>query len=249
MSRDMAALEIQPGEMASEVDRLRQQNAELKMRLSNLIDANREISESLDTSSVLQKVIENARSLTHARYGVLLTFDESGNVQDVYTSGMTPEEESSLPYSPSRRGLLGYLSEVEGPVGLADIASHPASIGFPEDHPQMKTFLSVQVRQGKEHVGTIFLAEKDGGREFSEEDEETIVMFVPQAASAITNARRYEHELRAKADLEAILDITPVGLAVFDAKTEKLISYNSEFKRVADEEGILETPWEESLPL
>ena len=228
---------------------LRQQNADLKKRLSNLIDASRRISGSLDTDTVLEEVLESARSLTGARYGVLLTYDEHDGVRDVFTSGMTAEERGALQDSPTGQGLLGYINEIEEPLRLADIASHPESVGFPENHPPMKTFLGMQIRYRGERVGNIFLTEKEAEQEFTEEDEENIVMLASQAGTAISNARIYEQELRAKADLEALVNIAPVGVAVFDARTGAMVSYNPEIKRLLTGHSIVETPWEEIFPL
>ena len=120
---------------------------------------------------------------------------------------------------PKGLGLLKYLNEIEGPLRLADIASHPRSVGFPEGHPPMKTFLGTPVLHLGERLGNIYLTEKEGGREFTLEDEETLVMFASQAGMAIVNARRYSDEHRARADLEALVNTSPVGVLVFDAKT------------------------------
>ena len=228
---------------------LRQQNAELKKRLSSLMDASRRISGSLDTDTVLEEVIDSARSLTGAGYGVLLTYDEHGGVRDVFTTGMTAEERGALQDYPTGQGLLGYLNEIEEPLRLADIASHPESVGFPENHPPMKTFLGMQIRYRGEHVGNIFLTEKAAEQEFTEEDEETIVMLASLAGTAISNARIYEQELRARADLEALVNISPVGVAVFDAKTGAMVSHNPEIKRLLTDHSMVDTPWEEIFPL
>ena len=133
---------------------------------------------------------------------------------------------------PKGLGLLQYLNEIEGPLRLAEIASHPSSVGFPKDHPPMTTFLGAPVRHRGERLGNIYLTEKEGGQEFTPEDEETLVMFASQAGMAIVNARRYSDEHRARADLEALVNISPVGVLVFDAKTGDLVSLNQESRRI-----------------
>ena len=157
--------------------------------------------------------------LTDARYGALVAFDASGGIETLITSGITPEERGRLGDLPKGLGLLQYLNEIEEPLRLADIASHPRSVGFPKGHPTMRTFLGTPVRHQGERLGNIYLTEKEGGWEFTPEDEETLVMFASQAAVVIANARRYAEEHRAKADLEALLNTSPVGVLVFDAKT------------------------------
>ena len=81
-------------------------------------------------------------------------------------------------------------------------------------------------------VGHFFLAEKDGGQEFTPDDEEVLVLFASQAATAIANARTHRAEQRARADLEALVDTSPVGVLVFDAKTGTPVSLNREAKRI-----------------
>ena len=161
-----------------------------------------------------------------------MAFDDSGGIETLITSGITPEERPLFGNLPNGLGLLRYLNEVEEPLRLADIASHPRSVGFPKNHPPMKTFLGTPVRHLGERFGNIYLTEKEGGREFTPEDEQTIVMFASHAAMVIANARRYSDEHRAKADLEALVNISPVGVLVFDAKTRELVSRNQEALRI-----------------
>ena len=248
MSDDVSAPLSQWDGGREEASSLQHQNAELRNRLTSLIDAIRRISGTLHTGTVLERVVESARTLTNARYGVLLTYDEDGGVRDVFTSGMTPEERSSLEHQPRGAGLPEYLNETQGPLRLGDISGHPALTGFPENHPPANTFLGMQIRNDVEHVGNIFLTERKFGQEFTEVDEETIVMLVSLAAIAITNARTHENERRARADLEALLDISPVAVSVFDAKTGHMVSCNAEFMRIAGNPETLRTGWEDAIP-
>lgn len=211
---------------------LLQEIESLRARLSKLSEASRRVSENLDIHIVLQEVIDNARYLTGARYGALLTYGQSGDMQDFITSGLSPQEIERLNTSPRGLGLLGYMNEIQAPLRLADISSHPRSIGFPENHPPMKTFLGMPIRHQGEHVGNIYLTEKESGREFTSEDQDVLVMFASQAGAAISNARRYREEQQAKADLEALVNISPVGVLVFDAVTADLVSANDETRRI-----------------
>ena len=201
-------------------------------RLSLMADACRRISQSLDQKVVLQEIVDSSRSLTGARYGALVAFDEHGAIEEFLTSGMTTEEQNRLRNLPKGLGLLGYLNEIPEPLRLQDIARHPRSIGFPEGHPPMKTFLGVPIRHLGDPVGNIYLTEKEGGREFTQEDEDTLVLFASQAVVVINNARTYEQEKRAKADLEGLINISPVGVLVFDAKSGDLLSRNEETRRI-----------------
>ena len=124
------------------------------------------------------------------------------------------------------------MNEVREPLRLAEISSHPSSVGFPSNHPPMKTFLGMPIRYQDEHVGNIYLTEKSGGGEFTTEDQEVLIMFASQAGAAIANARRYREQQQARADLEALINISPVGVLVFDGKTGDLLSANDETRRL-----------------
>ena len=227
---------------------LLRENAALKERLSKLSEATLRISDDLDITGVLHKVIDSARSLTGAKYGVLLSYDGAAEVESVIASGLTEDEIQQVSRQPVGLGLLGYLNEVRDPVRIADIAQHPNSVGFPENHPPMKTFLGMQIRNRGEHLGNIFLTEKHDRLEFTPEDEEILVLFASQAAHAISNARRYHEAQRSKANLETLFDISPVAIAIFDLKAGKLLSYNQEILRLFGDQETIETPWEENLP-
>ena len=95
-------------------------------------------------------------------------------------------------------------------------------------------FLSAPLLHQGDFVGVIFLARDTGMEEFGQEDEETLVMFASQAAMVIANARRYREEQRARNDLETLINISPVGVAVFDAKTGAPVSFNREAVRIVD---------------
>ena len=234
MNPDIAESQVlrRPGVTLEEADSLRRENEALRDRLSRLSKASIRITEHLDHDAVLQGVIDEARLLTDARYGALVAFGAPGSIETLITSGITPEERGRLGDLPKGLGLLQYLNEVEEPLRLANIASHPRSVGFPKGHPTMKTFLGTPVRHQGESLGNIYLTEKEGGREFTADDEESLVMFASQAAVVIANARRYTEEHRAKDDLEALVNTSPVGVLVFDAKTGDLVSLNQEARRI-----------------
>ena len=204
----------------------------LRARLSGMNEATLRIAGELDPGAVPQRVIDEARSLTGARYGALLILDGVGGIEDFITSGITPQEIARIQAQPQVMGILSFLSEIEEPLRLRDIASHPRSIGFPPGHPPMRSFLGTPVFHRGERLGNIYLTEKEDSLEFTAEDEETIAVFASHAAVAIANARRHRNERQAKADLEALLDTSPVAVLVHDAKTKSLLSLNQETRRI-----------------
>ena len=211
----------------------------LRERLSRLGEAGLRINEDLDFSTVLQGVLDSARSLTGARYGVLVLHDADGTAADFLASGMTPEETGRLWNIPGWPEHFAYLGRMQGPLRVPDLLGHLRSLSLPELVPPLEVservaFLTFPVLHRGERVGSIFLAEKESGREFSEEDEETLALFASQAALAIANARRHREEQRARNDLETLVDISPVGVAVFDAATGLPRSFNREARRIVD---------------
>ena len=107
------------------------------------------------------------------------------------------------------------------------------ALGFsPDDRLPSKTFQGTPMRHLGVHVGNFYLVEKAGGEAFTDEDEEILVLFAAQAATAIANARTYRAERRARADLEALIETSPVGVVVFEARTGALVSLNREAARI-----------------
>ena len=208
------------------------ENPTLRTRLSRLTEAILRISEDLDLDTVLQEIVDSARSLTDARYSAITTMNESGDLQDLLFSGLTPEQRQLILERQDGVALLGYLTNMAGPVRIPDFVNHAGFAGFPEFRPAITTFLGTQIRDGDRYIGNIYLGEKEGRQDFTQEDEETLEMFANQAAIAINNARRYGEELRAKADLEALVNTSPVAVMVFDARTRRVVKFNQEAHRI-----------------
>ena len=215
-------------------DELRRENEALRDRISRLSAAVLRISASLDLDTVLREVVESARALTGARYGVIITLDQSGPVRDFVTSGLTPEEHRRLESWSDGPRLFEHLRDLPGPLRLGDGRSFVRALGFSSDRLPTGTLQGTPMRHRGAHVGNFFLADKAGGEEFTSEDEEVLVLFASQAAAAIANARAYRQEQRARADLEALVDTSPVGVVVFDARTGQPVSLNREARRMAE---------------
>ena len=223
-----------------ELDRLDERDRriqELEKRLSRLSRASLRITENLDFNTVLQGVLDSARSLTGARYGVIALHDDTGVVEDFLSSGMTPDETSRLWTLPGWPSHFEYLSRIPGPLRVPDLPGHIRSLGLPELVPPVPvsekvSFLAFPILHRGERTGSIFLAEKELEQEFTQEDEETLALFASQAAMAIANARRHGEERRVRADLETLIDTSPVGVVVFDATTGVPKSLNREARRI-----------------
>ena len=190
---------------------------------------------------MLQEVIDSARSLAGASYGGISTIYEARRGKDLVTSGMTTEEHQRLAETPGGADFFQYLLGLAGPLRIPDMGSHFRLLGLPEFQPPMPatSFLAALLRNQGMAWGVIYLANGEGGREFTAEDEETLVMFASQAALVIANARRYREEQKARTDLETLINTSPVGVAVFDAKTGAAVSFNREAVRIMQ---VLRTP-------
>ena len=209
---------------------------ELEERLSRLSDASLRINESLDFDTVLQEVVDGARALTASRYGAITVLGDAGQTPNFIVSGVTREEHQGLWDMPQGRAFFEYLSGLEQPLRVSDVDGHLSAMNLPNFLPSVtvKSLMVAPIRHQGAGVGTIYLGHDTEGSEFSREDEETLVMFASQAAMAIANARRHREERQAKADLETLLDTSPVGVAVFDAATGALRSFNREAMRLVD---------------
>ena len=203
-------------------------------RLSKLSEASLRINESLDLDTVLQGVLDSARSLTGARYGGITTIDEAGQPKDFVTSGTTPEEHRALAETPDGPRFFEFLLGLSTPLRIPDMISHFRALGLPDFQSPVpaKSFLATSLRNQGRPRGIVYLANGEDEREFTAEDEEILVMFASQAALVVANALRHEDEQRTRADLQALVDISPVGVLIFDGKTRDLLSLNPETRRI-----------------
>ena len=206
--------------------------ASLRERMARLSSASLRISGSLDLESVLREVVDSARILTGAESSAITTVDRMEGIRDFISSGLTSEERRQLRDVPEGERLWGYLLQSARPLRVDDLASHLDALGIATAPILRRSYLGAPIRHRGVIVGHFYLASKEGGQGFTDEDEETLVLFASQAATAIANAQAYRDERRARADLEALVDTSPVGVAVFDAKTGALVRFNREGRRI-----------------
>ncbi len=165
--------------------RLSAQNRELLA----LHEAGLAIAGELDLDAVLQRIVDRACELVGSRYGALSLLGEQGGIESFLTAGLTPEERAAIGPLPVGHGLLGVVL-VEGQrLRLPDLTRDPRSVGFPPNHPPMRSLLAVPIVIHGAIVGNLYLTEKRDAPEFSADDEEMLVRFATQAAVAIDNAR------------------------------------------------------------
>src|SRR5512133_1321415 len=150
-----------------------------------------------------------AAALTGARYAALGVIDASGSrLERFVTHGLDDGTRAAIGDPPQGRGILGALITDASPLRLHAIADDPRSVGFPANHPPMKTFLGVPVLLRGTAYGNLYLTEKDGGVDFTQEDQELVELLASQAAVAIENARLYESATRWSRQLESLIEVS-----------------------------------------
>ncbi len=223
----------------AEHEHARRDNRALRDRVAALSAAILRTNASLELDTVLREVVEAARSLTGARLGVVATVDAAGAVRETFFSGFTPEERREVAawQDKDNVALYSHLRELPGPLRLPDLASYVRSLGIAPARAFSCTFQGTPMRHGGTDVGHFFLADKADGEAFTDEDEEVLVLFAAQAATAIANARAHGAERRARTQLEALLETSPVGVVVLDAQSGHVASINREARRIMERLG------------
>ncbi len=207
----------------AQLDQIAEQLRQLAMakdRLQGLLDAVLAISRESDLPAVLHCVVTTAMGLVGARYGALGVLDESGeHLGQFITAGLSESERAALAdvEFPRGRGVLGHLIHHPEPIRVDDIASHPASAGFPPGHPHMRTLLGVAISVRGTIYGDLYPSERRDGRPFDREDEDIVVTLAGAAGIAIENVRLYEQVRESAEHFQRLLLPTLPDLRPFTA--------------------------------
>lgn len=162
-------------------------------KLRALVDAGILLTQELSLDAVLQRIVEVASQLLAARYAALGVLSDDGvTLKNFVTTGLSEEERRAIGPPPTGKGLLGAVVKGEKPLRVADLTKHPLSAGFPPGHPPMKSFLGVPIIFRGKVFGRLYLTEKIGADEFSDEDEELATVLAAQAGVAVENALLYQ---------------------------------------------------------
>jgi signal transduction histidine kinase len=177
-------------------------------RLRALFAAGLAVSSELSLETLLQRLVEAAAELTGARYSALGVIDPTGwQLERFVTHGVDSETHAAIGDLPRGKGILGVLIRDASALRLHDLTEDPRSVGFPPGHPPMRTFLGVPVVLRGVAYGNLYLTEKEGGEDFTEEDEELVTLLAGQAAVAIENARLYEASTRWSQQLQSLNEV------------------------------------------
>ena len=177
-------------------------------RLRALVETGVAITSELSIDALLQRLVESASELTGARYAALGVIDRTGaELERFLTTGIDAETKGAIGDLPRGRGILGVLIREDEPLRLHNIGDDSRSVGFPPNHPPMKTFLGVPVHLRGVAYGNLYLTEKAGGEDFTDEDQELVELLASQAAVAIENARLYEAATTWSRQLESLNEV------------------------------------------
>ena len=162
-------------------------------RAERLLETGLALASELSLPALLQRIIEIAVDLAGARYGALGVLASDGvHLSDFITAGLTQADRDAIGHLPTGKGVLGVLITAPEPMRLADIALDPRSVGFPPNHPPMRSLLGAPIRAHGRVFGNIYLTDKQAAATFTDDDEASLVVLATQAGVAIANAQLYE---------------------------------------------------------
>ncbi|WP_179956877.1 GAF domain-containing sensor histidine kinase [Amycolatopsis anabasis] len=206
-------------ELLREVQDRIEQLVDSRDQMDGLLEAMLAVSSGLELDATLRRIVHAAIDLVDCRYGalgVLNPNDEGDRLSEFVYEGIDEETRQRIGDLPEGHGLLGLLIDQPKPVRLIDLSQHPASVGFPEHHPPMRTFLGVPVRVRDVVFGNLYLAEKKNGQAFTEDDEVVVLALAAAAGIAVENARLYEETRLRQRWQEATSEIRAELLAATD---------------------------------
>jgi signal transduction histidine kinase len=181
---------------------------DVEHKLHRLLDAVITVASELSLPDTLRRITELAAELAGAEFAALGVIGPDRLLLEFVTVGLDPHVREQIGDLPSGKGILGLLIDHPEPIRLPDLGQHPASFGFPPNHPPMGTFLGVPIRVRNEVFGNLYLTEKRGGGEFSEQDEDLMVALAAAAGIAVENARLFEETARRERWLAASGEVT-----------------------------------------
>lgn len=199
--------EMRLRELLAEVQQRLAEIAGTRDRLDGLLEAFIAVSSGLEIEQTLRRIVQAAADLADAQYAALGVLGAGERLSQFVHVGVDEHTRSQMGDLPSGLGLLGLLIREPRPLRLTDLAQHPASVGFPPNHPPMRSFLGVPIRVRGEAFGNLYLTEKRGGGEFTEDDEIVVQALAAAAGVAVDNSRLYEEARRRQRWTEAAAEI------------------------------------------
>ena len=202
--------------------------------LSPLSKALLRISASLDIETVLQETVDSLREVTGALDGCIVTIDETGTPLEFVTTGMTKAQHRAMEEWSAGPELFEHLRDLSGPFRIKNFKQYARKLGVTWEFALSSGCVCTPIRHMGVQVGSFFLGDKGTDTEFTDEDIDALMLFAFHAGAAIVNARAFRAEQRTRADLEALIETSPVGVVVLDPKSGKPVSINREARNLFD---------------
>lgn len=235
-------------ELLAEVQDRVEQIVESRDRLDGLLEAMLVVTSGLELDATLRTIVHSATNLVDARYGALEVHDQENRVQHFVHEGIDEETVRQIGHLPEGLGIIGLLIDEPKPLRLDDLSKHPASVGFPPNHPPMRTFLGVPVRVRDESFGTLYLTNKTNGQPFSDDDEVLVQALAAAAGIAIANAGLYQQAKARQSWIEATRDIATELLSGTEPATVFRLVAEEALKLTAADAALVAIPIDENAP-
>jgi two-component system sensor histidine kinase DevS len=235
-------------ELLTEVQERVEQIIKGRDRLDGLVEAMLVVTAGLELDTTLRTIVHTAIELVDAQYGALGVRGEGHELAEFVYEGIDDAMREKIGRLPEGRGVLGVLIDEPKPIRLDDITQHPASVGFPPNHPPMRTFLGVPVRIRDEVFGNLYLTEKTTGQPFTEDDEVLVQALAAAAGIAIDNARLYEQSQARQSWIEATRDIGTELLSGADPATVFRLIADEALKLTGAEGSFVLVPADDEVP-
>lgn len=213
-----AAVAIRKGTMLHASTRFGAQLEKRNRQLAVLNQATMAIAGELTLEKVLQQIVESAKELAGSRYAALGVPGSDGGLDTFVHTGMAEEEVDRIAHYPRGLGLLGAIVREKRSIRLATLSNDPRSVGFPQGHPDMQSFMGVPVVASGHVLGNLYLTDKLGEKAFSSEDQELVEMLAAHAAIVIQNSRLYEQVGR----LAVIAERARIGMDLHDGVIQSI---------------------------
>jgi signal transduction histidine kinase len=177
----------------------------IQQRLRRLEVASSVMITEVSLEGVLSRVAQIAAEVIGAQYAAIGVLGSDEKVLEHFTThGIDARQRARIGSSPQGGGILGVVIRDAKPLRLVDLGSHPDSCGFPPHHPPMRSFLGVPIFGRGGVFGSLYLTEKIGGEEFTEEDENLAIVLAAKTAAAVENARHHQESARLLAEVQQL---------------------------------------------
>ena len=178
------------------------------------------------------KCLTVAEELTGSKIGFIGEIGEDGFLHDIAISDPCWELCRMYDKTGHRRppgnfkihGLYGRVLQDGKSLLVNDPSSHPDSIGVPEGHPPLESFLGVPLLRESRTIGMVAMGNREGG--YRLQDMEALEALVPAIVEALSRKRAEEALRESEAKANALIKYAPTGIYEIDYRGPSFLSVN-----------------------